>query len=354
MITYLINLERATERLDSCIDEFNKIDLRFKLFRAVDGKTITLPNKDFCELSYNLLNGKRKNLGEIGCYFSHLNVLKDFIESGENLALVCEDDISLNKDLKKIIESAINSNIKFDLLRLSGGNRPEHEPGNPIKLKKIYDDYYLSMFFTFKHGTGSYLITKKGAKAVLKKISKMYLPIDHALDRDWITGIRSLGIVPSPVQLKKELHQDNSYINSNNIYKFKPIYRYWILIPYRIANELLRTFYKITLFLKIKILSWQESKYSSSSLPMANIQSAKKRARQANSRNSLKSSQRATIRTMIKNVEEAIGENDATKAKELLISTQKVLDKLANKKVLPKNTVARQKSRLSKSIKKLG
>jgi len=87
---------------------------------------------------------------------------------------------------------------------------------------------------------------------------------------------------------------------------------------------------------------------------MANIQSAKKRARQANSRNSLKSSQRATIRTMIKNVEEAIGENDATKAKELLISTQKVLDKLANKKVLPKNTVARQKSRLSKSIKKLG
>ena len=33
---------------------------------------------------------------------------------------------------------------------------------------------------------------------------------------------------------------------------------------------------------------------------------------------------------------------------------QKVLDKLANKKVLPKNAVARQKSRLSKSIKNLG
>ena len=34
--------------------------------------------------------------------------------------------------------------------------------------------------------------------------------------------------------------------------------------------------------------------------------------------------------------------------------TQKILDKLANKKVLPKNAVARQKSRLIKSIKKLG
>tara|TARA_B100002019_G_C21206298_1_gene566855 strand:+ start:883 stop:1146 length:264 start_codon:yes stop_codon:yes gene_type:complete len=86
---------------------------------------------------------------------------------------------------------------------------------------------------------------------------------------------------------------------------------------------------------------------------MANIQSAKKRSRQANSRNSLKSSQRASMRTMLKSVEDAIAENDAAKAKNLFISTQKVLDKLANKKVLPKNAVSRQKSRLSKSIKKL-
>ena len=87
---------------------------------------------------------------------------------------------------------------------------------------------------------------------------------------------------------------------------------------------------------------------------MANIQSAKKRSRQANSRNSLKSSQRASVRTMVRNVEEAINESDVSKAKDLFVSTQKVLDKLANKKVLPKNAVARQKSRLSRSIKKLG
>ena len=57
---------------------------------------------------------------------------------------------------------------------------------------------------------------------------------------------------------------------------------------------------------------------------------------------------------MIRNVEEAIKESDVSKAKDLFVSTQKVLDKLANKKVLPKNAVARQKSRLIKSIKKLG
>ena len=87
---------------------------------------------------------------------------------------------------------------------------------------------------------------------------------------------------------------------------------------------------------------------------MANIQSAKKRSRQSYSRNALKSSQRASIRTMIKSVEEAINQKDSSKAKDLFASAQKTLDKLANKKVLPKNTVARQKSRLSNSIKRLG
>ena len=87
---------------------------------------------------------------------------------------------------------------------------------------------------------------------------------------------------------------------------------------------------------------------------MANIQSAKKRSRQANAKNALKSAQRASMRTMIKNVEEAIEGKDAEKAKGLFKSTQKVLDKLANKKILSKNKASRQKSRLTKSIKALG
>ena len=68
---------------------------------------------------------------------------------------------------------------------------------------------------------------------------------------------------------------------------------------------------------------------------MANIQSAKKRSRQANSRNSLKSSQRASMRTMIRNVEDAIKENDATKAKDLFISTQKTTQFLPCCKINP-------------------
>ena len=87
---------------------------------------------------------------------------------------------------------------------------------------------------------------------------------------------------------------------------------------------------------------------------MANIQSAKKRARQTIKKNELKSSQRASVRTAIKSVEQAIEAKDKRKATSLFIKTQKLIDKMTNKKVITKNSASRQKSRLNKNIKLLG
>ncbi|MDG2061212.1 MAG: 30S ribosomal protein S20 [SAR86 cluster bacterium] len=86
---------------------------------------------------------------------------------------------------------------------------------------------------------------------------------------------------------------------------------------------------------------------------MANLKSSKKRARQNNKRNELKSSQRAIARTAIKKVETAI--ND--KKKDIAVSTfkiaEKTIDKMANKGVLHKNKASRVKSRLIKKIQTL-
>ena len=83
---------------------------------------------------------------------------------------------------------------------------------------------------------------------------------------------------------------------------------------------------------------------------MANIQSAKKRARQTIVKNELKSAQRASVRTAIRSVEQAIEAKDKDKAANLFVKTQKLIDKMANKKVITKNSASRQKSRLNKKI----
>ena len=56
----------------------------------------------------------------------------------------------------------------------------------------------------------------------------------------------------------------------------------------------------------------------------------------------------ARSRDFIKSLIEA---KDKDKAASLFIKTQKLIDKMANKKVITKNSASRQKSRLNKNIK---
>ena len=86
---------------------------------------------------------------------------------------------------------------------------------------------------------------------------------------------------------------------------------------------------------------------------MANIKSAIKRARQNIKRNSLKNSQRSLTRTAIKSVRSAIDSGDKNAAIEAFKKAEKILDTMANKKVIHSNIASRTKSRLSKKIKTL-
>ena len=253
VITYLINLKRAKDRRKSVSEYLKNADIEFTILEAVDGKQLSLPISSFNETRYKLLHGKRPNLGEIGCYLSHLKALELFIRTDENYALICEDDIEFLPNLRKIINNALSSEINFDLLRLSGGSDKKRERGSPIKLARIQDEYHLAINFTFKPGTGCYLINKKGAKAVLKKLHKISLPIDHALDRDWLIGLKSLTVFPSPVTLKESLHIQNSYIQATKEYKINSFLSLWTVIPYRIFNEILRTLYKSFFLLRIML-----------------------------------------------------------------------------------------------------
>ena len=86
---------------------------------------------------------------------------------------------------------------------------------------------------------------------------------------------------------------------------------------------------------------------------MANIKSAIKRARQNIKRNYLKNSQRSLTRTAIKSVRSAIDSGDKNAAIEAFKKAEKILDTMANKKVIHSNKASRTKSRLSKKIKTL-
>jgi small subunit ribosomal protein S20 len=84
---------------------------------------------------------------------------------------------------------------------------------------------------------------------------------------------------------------------------------------------------------------------------MANIKSARKRARQAVVRRDHNMSLRTAARSAIKDVKKAIAKGDKKAATAALVKSQAVIDRIASKGVMHRNAAARQKSRLAHAIK---
>lgn len=86
---------------------------------------------------------------------------------------------------------------------------------------------------------------------------------------------------------------------------------------------------------------------------MANIKSAKKRARQTVVRNARNSAQRSRLRTAVKNVVKALDANDLASAQAAFAVAQPIIDRFSARNLIHKNKAARHKSRLTARIKAL-
>ena len=84
---------------------------------------------------------------------------------------------------------------------------------------------------------------------------------------------------------------------------------------------------------------------------MANTAQARKRARQSEKRRQHNASLKSALRTAVKKVRKAIVAGDKTAATKELQAQQSVIDRVADKKVVHKNTASRNKMRLAQAIK---
>jgi glycosyl transferase family 25 len=174
---WLINLDQSENRLDSVKYNFNKLNLKFNRFSAIDGKKLSMD--DIKKYTNDICNTIICNHAMIGCALSHKKLWEQLInDNNANSYLILEDDIVLDEKsvdiIKKLDKLQINENI--DVINLYGQNGL-----NTIK-NKLYriDDIDLG-FAYYPLTTTAYMITKIGAKKLLEGINKLNFPIDHEI-----------------------------------------------------------------------------------------------------------------------------------------------------------------------------
>jgi small subunit ribosomal protein S20 len=86
---------------------------------------------------------------------------------------------------------------------------------------------------------------------------------------------------------------------------------------------------------------------------MANIKSAKKRAKQAVERREHNMSLRTQVRTAMKSVKKAVAGGNKDLAARTLLESQRVIDRIVAKGVMHRNAGNRHKSRLAHAVKGL-
>jgi glycosyl transferase family 25 len=248
MKAYLINLDRAKDRLETSRKTLQQAGIEMVRIEAVDGALLEQPYKNYSQTLYRLFHGKKTIPSELGCYFSHLKAMQKFLETDDEYALILEDDIGAGADSREIIEVATQFGDFWDILRLSGLRN-----GHPWKVVEIKKGYHLCVNMARQTGAGAYVVNRRAAKRMLKAMKTMKLPFDHAFDREWFYGLKALCVTPFPFDQRAFEHA--SQIDASKIYsspKYPAWQRYWSVFPYRFVNEVSRFIFRLMQYLITK------------------------------------------------------------------------------------------------------
>lgn len=190
----MINLDTDRARLDWMTPQLQAAGLDWERVAAVRGDAVPEALRSWffepgATASPVLLPG------EVGCYASHLLIMRRVVEEGLPHALVLEDDVELKPHLRGVLDQAGDLPEGWHIVRLSGLVKTAVAHVRPLG-----DGVELVRYSRVPLGTGAYLISNAGARRFLERPSVRRRPIDADLRRVWECRMRTYGVAPSPVE----------------------------------------------------------------------------------------------------------------------------------------------------------
>jgi glycosyl transferase family 25 len=185
-LVLLINLDRDTDRLAAARQRLLAEGLECERVSAVLGTNVPGALADQFRMSFA---GMRP--GEIGCYASHLVAAERFLDSGQECAVVLEDDIDCRPGAADVIASAIDhAPVGWDFIGLCADSRRAMR-----RIANLSHGRALVRFSRYPWGTAGYLVSRTGALKMLAPRPRM-IPIDLQIRQPWTLGLDAYGVYP--------------------------------------------------------------------------------------------------------------------------------------------------------------
>ncbi|MDH4414481.1 MAG: glycosyltransferase family 25 protein [Rhizobium sp.] len=237
---FAINLDRSTDRWQVLADRATELGLPLTRVSAVDGKLTPEAEREAVDDgAFRRHTGRLMLAGEYGCYRSHIKALHAFLETDADIALIIEDDVELNADLKVRVQAAFEAVPDADVMkffnhrvvgfRKTGTSSRGDDIGRAI------------------HGplgsSACYAVSRRGATLLIEHLTIMRYPWDAALERGWDHGAN----VYTTRQDVARIARGGTTIATRDIYRSVKFPKWKRLGTYvrRLRDDFVRLFYAL-------------------------------------------------------------------------------------------------------------
>ena len=184
----VINLPRSADRRDDIAAHLGHLGIPYRLFAAVDGKTLS----DAQRARY----GSSLPLGAMGCAESHLALLREIADGPDEFVCILEDDVELAPAVVDLLDAAFLGSLPaFDVVRLESGADDRAAASIPIARR---DGFEAHIAWRHHLATTAQIFSRAGARKIVAGLNTLPLAIDVALFLEhYVLGLRVIETRPS-------------------------------------------------------------------------------------------------------------------------------------------------------------
>ncbi|SNR66082.1 glycosyltransferase family 25 protein [Puniceibacterium sediminis] len=202
LFVQIINLDRSVARYEHISAACERAGLAHERLSAVDGSQLDLTRLEgYRAWQARLYYGRVLSAGELGCYMSHLNAARRFLQSGQEFGLVLEDDAEIAPDLVARLEAVIAQlgaakSLRWDVVNLC--NAPKHEQDRTalFQCDGAAKGHVIEAAHVFPKRTTALLWSRDGAAWFVEEGAQMRAPVDQFLHSAQSKRGRGLSLRP--------------------------------------------------------------------------------------------------------------------------------------------------------------
>ncbi|TIL64244.1 glycosyltransferase family 25 protein [Mesorhizobium sp.] len=206
---FIINLDRAQDRMSATRALMNRYGLPFIRVAAYDWQTLTDADAQRFVVNPPPRSSKRVlALSEIACFLSHIDVWTQIGGGKSSAAFVFEDDVEFDDSINKLLLEISSREPDWDILKLYSN-----------KVKTLGDAVTLPNGYSYgtpkiiPMSTAAYAITRPAARELARASVPFGRPVDLFIKHWWEHGSCVKLVQPSPMSRRVD-HLSSSEIEA--------------------------------------------------------------------------------------------------------------------------------------------